>query len=127
MKRLPELIDEERDRKRAEKLERVTREAEAYWNEVAPCGALPVKPFTLADGVELLLYDLRQYQSAVARIFEKEQEQKALLDHKAATGQNAEADRQRWLAYLDITHLVTAALSHGAPVSSTENSDEEGR
>ena len=77
MKRLPELIDEERDRLRAEKLERVTKEAEAYWNEIAPCGAIPVKAFTLADGVELLLYDVRRYQAAVARIFEKEQEQKA--------------------------------------------------
>lgn len=114
-KPLPELIDEERDRQRAEKLERVTRETEAYWNEVAPCGALPVKPFTLADGVELLLYDLRRYQAAMARIFEKESEQKALLDHKAATGQEAEADRQRWLAFLDITHVATAALSYGDP------------
>lgn len=111
MKRLPELIDEERDRLRAEKLARVTQEAESYWNESAPCGALPVKAFTLADGVELLLYDLRRYQAAVGRVFEKEQEQKALLDHKQATGQECEADRQRWLAYLEMTHLVTAALT----------------
>jgi len=110
MKRLPELIDEERDRKQAEKLERVTREAEAYWDEVAPCGALPVKPFTLGDGVELLLYDLRRYQAAVARIFDREQEQKSLLDHKAATGQDAEADRQRWFAYLDVAHIAREAL-----------------
>ena len=60
MKRLPELIDEERDRQLAENMERDTQEAEAYWNETAPCGALPVKPFTLADGIELLLYDLRR-------------------------------------------------------------------
>jgi hypothetical protein len=111
MKRLPQVIDEERDRQLAEKLERVTREAEAYWNETAPCGALPVKAFTLADGIELLLDDLRRYQAAVARIFEKEQEQKALLDHKTATGQEAEGDRQRWLAYLEMTHTITAALS----------------
>jgi hypothetical protein len=111
MKRLPEVVDEERDRQHAAILERVTREAEAHWNETAPCGALPVKPFTLADGVELLLYDLRRYQAAVARIFEKQREQKALLDHKTATGQEAEADRQRWLAYLEMTHAITAALS----------------
>lgn len=111
MKRFPELIDKERDRLQAEKLERVTRETEAYWNEAAPCGALPVKPFTLADGAELLLYDLRRYQAAVARILEKEQDQKSLLDHKAATGQACEADRQRWLAYLEMTHTVTAALT----------------
>jgi hypothetical protein len=110
-KPLPELIDEERDRERAEKLERVTKEAEGYWNEIAPCGALPVKRFTLADGVELLLYDLRRYQAAVAGIFEKEQDQKALLDHKTATGQECEADRQRWLAYLKMTHAITAALA----------------
>jgi hypothetical protein len=47
----------------------------------------------------------------VAGIFEKEQEQKALLDHKAATGQECEADRQRWLAYLEMTHAITAALA----------------
>ncbi len=111
MKRLPELIDEERDRAQAEKLERVTRETEAYWNEVTPYGALPVKPFTLADGVELLLYDLRRYQAAVTRVFEIEKKQEALLDHKTATGQECEADRQRWLAYLEMTHAVTAALS----------------
>ncbi len=58
MKHLPQVIDEERDRERAEKLERVTQEAEPYWNETAPCGALPVKAFTLADGIELPLYDL---------------------------------------------------------------------
>jgi hypothetical protein len=59
MKRLPEVTDEERDRQRAERLERATREVEAYWNETGPCGVLPVKAFTLADGIELLLYDLR--------------------------------------------------------------------
>ena len=69
------------------------------------------KPFTLANGVELLLYDLRRYQGAVDRIFEKERDQKTLLDHKAATGQAAEADRQRWHAYLEMTHIATAALS----------------
>jgi hypothetical protein len=58
-----------------------------------------------------MLYDLRRYQAAVAGIFEKEREQKALLDHKTATGQECEADRQRWLAYLEITHAITAALS----------------
>jgi hypothetical protein len=116
MKRLPELIDQERDRLQAEKLERVTREAENYWNDVAPCGALPGKLFTLADGVELLLYDLRRYQAAVAAIFEREQDQKALLDHKAATGQECETDRQRWLAYLEMTHAITAALQQSESV-----------
>ena len=33
----------------------------------------------------------------VARIFEKECEQKALLDHKTATGQEADAERKRTL------------------------------
>src|ERR1039458_1733243 len=111
MERLPELIDDERDRLRAEKLERMTKEVEAYWDEIMPCGAIPVRPFTLGDGVELLLYDLRRYQAAVAGIFEKEQDQKALLDHKTATGQECEADRQRWLAYLEMTHAITAARS----------------
>lgn len=110
-KPLPEVIDEERHRERAEKLERVTRETEAYWNKVMPSRATPVRPFTLADGVELLLFDLRRYQAAMARTFEKEQEQKELLDHKTATGQEVEADPQRWLAYLDIRHVGTAALN----------------
>ena len=35
----------------------------------------------------LLLYDARRYQAALSRIFEKEREQKALVDHKTATGQ----------------------------------------
>ena len=69
MKRLPQVIDEERDRQRAEKLERVTREAEAYWNESAPRGALPVKAYTVADGIQLLPYDLSRDQAAVAGIF----------------------------------------------------------
>ena len=38
------------------------------------------------DGIELLLYDLRRYQAAVARIFERERDQKALLDHKGQQG-----------------------------------------
>ena len=86
MKRLPQVIDDESDRQRAEKLERVTREVEAYWNEAAPCGALPVKAVTLADGIALVLYDLRRYQAAVARVFEKERDQEALLEQKTATG-----------------------------------------
>ena len=111
MKHLPDVIDEQRDRQRAETLERVTREAERYWHETAPCGALPAKPFTLADGVELLLYDLQRYQAAVARVFEMEKQQEALLDHKTATGQECEADRQRLLAYRKLARAVTAALS----------------
>ena len=47
----------------------------------------------------------------MAAVFEKEREQKALFDHKTATGQGTDADRQRWLAYLDMTHVATAALS----------------
>jgi hypothetical protein len=111
-KPLPKLIDEERDRQRADKLARVTQEAEDYWNATAPYGG---KRFTLADGIELLLYDLRRCQAAVAGIFEKEREQKALLDHKAATGQECEADRQRWFAYLDVAHIAREALSPAAP------------
>jgi hypothetical protein len=71
MKHLPEVIDEERDRLQAEKLERVTRETEAYWNETAPCGALPVKPFTLADGVELLLLRSAPVSGGGGRDFRK--------------------------------------------------------
>jgi hypothetical protein len=36
MKRLPQLMDEERDRQRAKKPALVTKEAEVYWDEVAP-------------------------------------------------------------------------------------------
>lgn len=117
---MPELIDEERDRDRAEKLERVTREIETYWKETAPCGAIPVKPFTLAEGVALLLYDLRRYQAAVARIFEKEQEHKALLDHKTAAGQEVEATRQRWLACRDVMNAVKQSLDAASPSGETD-------
>lgn len=119
MKRLPQLIDEEQNRTRAEKLARVTEETEAYWNEVAPCGALPVKPFALADGIELLLYDLRRYQAAVAAIFEKEEEHKSLLDHKTAAGQEVEAARQRWLACRDILNAVRQSLDAPSPSGQT--------
>lgn len=115
MKHLPQVIDEDRDRQRAEKLGRATREAEAYWNETAPCGALPVKAFTLADGIELLLYDLRRYQAAVARVFEKERDQEALLEHKAATGQEVGAAQQRWLACRDVMNAVRQALDTASP------------
>lgn len=115
MKRLPEVIDEERDRLRAEKLEQVTREVETYWNETAPCGALPVKPFTLGDGIALLLYELRRYQAAVAVIFEKEEEHKALLEHKTAAGQEVEATRQRWLACRDVMNAVRQSLDAPSP------------
>jgi hypothetical protein len=103
--RMPELIEVREQR--WEKLKEVLNAVEAYWTETAPWG----KGFAVENGLELLVYDLRRYQAAVARIFEKEQEQKALLDHKTATGQEAEADRQRWLAYLEMTHAITAALS----------------
>jgi hypothetical protein len=62
----------------------------------------------------LLLYDLRRYQAAVSRVFEMEKEQETLLDHKTATGQECEADRQRWLAYRKLAHAVTEALSVNA-------------
>jgi hypothetical protein len=121
-KPMPEVIDEDRDRRRAEKLNEAMRQAEAYWNETAPWGG---EKFTAERGIGLLLHDLRRMRAAVARIFEKEREQKALVDHKTATGQDAEADRQRWLAYLDVTHAATAALSPGGPHSPSENSGPE--
>ena len=67
------------------------------------------------DGIELLLYDLRRYQAAVARIFERKRDQKALLDHKGAPGQEVEADRQPWLAYLEMTRIAKANALPGWP------------
>lgn len=40
--------------------------------------------FALEKGLELLLYDVRRYRAAVARVFEKERAQEAPLEHKAA-------------------------------------------
>lgn len=83
-------------------------QAKAYWDESAPCGG---ERFTPEKGMALLLYDARRYQAALSRIFEKEREQKALIDHKTATGQEVtESDRQRWFAYLDVAHIAGAAL-----------------
>lgn len=117
-KPMPEVIDEDRDRRRAQSLNEVMRQAEAYWHETAPYGG---EKFTAERGIGLLLHDLRRYQSLVARLFEKERERKALLDHKTATGQDAEAVRQRWLAYLEASQIVREVLSAAPP---SQNSSE---
>ena len=107
--RMPELT-EVRER-RGEKLKEVLQAVEAYWTETASCG----EGFTLENGLELLLYDLRRYQAAVSRVFEKESDQEALLEHKAATGQEVEAAQQRWLACRDLTNAVRQALDTASP------------
>src|SRR5579864_5438384 len=112
-KRLPELIDEKLDRERSEKLNEVMKQTEAYWNETAPYGG---RRFRAEKGIELLLYDARRFSQGLARIIQKADEQKALMDHKATTGQEVtEADRQRWFAYLDVAHMAQEALSHNPP------------
>ena len=114
-KPLPKLIKEhEADEKRnADTL----KQAEEYWNAIAPYGA-PV--FDIGRGMELLLYDAQRFAKGLSRIVQKADEQKALMDHKAATGQEVtEADRQRWFAYLDIAHIAREVLSPNPPAENS--------
>ena len=110
---MPELI-EVRERRR-ERLKNVLKAVEAYWTETAPCG----EGFALEKGLELLLYDLRRSQAAVARVFEKERDHEALLEHKTATGQGVEAAQQRWLACRDVMNAVRQALDTAPPSGET--------
>jgi hypothetical protein len=107
-KPLPKLIEQhEADEKRiAETLKQV----EAYWNETAPYGG---PQFDAGRGAELLLYDVKRFAAGLARIMQKADDQKALMDHKKATGQEVtESDRQRWFAYLDAAHIAAEVLGH---------------
>jgi hypothetical protein len=116
-KPLPKSIEQhEADEKRiAETLKQV----EAYWNETAPCGG---PQFDAGRGMELLLYDVKRFAAGLSRIAQKADEQKALIDHRTAIGEEVtEADRQRWFAYLDVAHIAMEALSQGEPVSPPEN------
>lgn len=111
-KPMPELIDDRR--KRAEKLNEVMKQAETYWNRSAPYGA---PQFDAGRGMELLLYDVGRFAAGLGRIVQKAEEQKALMDHRTATGQEVtEGDRQRWFAYLDVAHMAREALT-GKPDS----------
>lgn len=107
--RMPELI-EVRER-RAQKLNEVLKAVEAYWTATAPCG----EAFALEKGLDLLLYDLRRYQAALATIFEKERDHEALLKHQLTTRQDIEAAQQRWLACRDVTNAVRQVLDAGSP------------
>lgn len=96
-------------------------QAEAYWNETAPYGG---ERFTPERGMALLLFDARRFAAGLSRLVQKADEQKALMDHRAASGQEvADADRQRWFAYLDVAHIAAAALSRGGPAAPLENSE----
>ena len=112
-KPLPKLIEQhEADEKRiAETLKQV----EAYWNAIAPYGA---PAFDAGRGMELLLFDARRYGEALSRIVAKAEEQEALIKHREASGQDVtETDRQRWFAYLDVSHIARQALSPDPPSS----------
>lgn len=59
----------------------------------------------------LLLHNVKRYEAALVRIAGKEEEQKALMDHREKTGQEvSESDRQRWYAWLKTAHIARAAL-----------------
>ena len=101
------------------------KQVEAYWNETAPYGG---PEFDAGRGMELLLYDARRFAAVLTRITRKADEQKALIEHRTAIGEEVtEADRQRWFAYLDVAHIAMEALSPGGPAASSENSDHERR
>ncbi len=121
-RQLPELI-EERDRRR-EKLKALLKEVEAYWNGIAPYGA----GFTAESGIGLLLHDAKRFAEGLVRVVQKADDQKALMDHKATSGQEVtEGDRQRWFAYLDAAHSAQEALSPAAPAERSENSGPGGQ
>jgi hypothetical protein len=115
-KPLPKTIEQhEADEKR---IADTLKQVEAYWNASAPYGG-PV--FDAGRGMELLLYDVRRFAAVLSRIVQKADEQKTLMDHRAASGQEVtEADRQRWFAYLDVAHTAREALSYDAPAPPTE-------
>jgi hypothetical protein len=117
-KPLPKLIEQhEADEKR---IADTLKQVEAYWNETAPYGG---PQFDAGRGMDLLLYEVRRYSAALGRIAGKADEQKALMDHKTATGQEVTAaDEQRWFAYLDVAHVAEEALSPNPP---SENSEPE--
>lgn len=119
-KPLPKLIEQhEADEKR---IAGTLKQVEEYWNEIAPCGG---PQFDAGRGMELLLYDAKRFAAGLARIVQKADEQKALMDHRTATGQEvSETDRQRWFAYLDVAHIASEALSPGGPAAPSENSDQ---
>lgn len=109
-KPLPKLIEQhEADEKR---IADTVKQVEAYWHETAPYGG---PQFDAGRGMELLLYDARRFAAGLVRIAQKADEQKALMDHKTATGQEVtESDRQRWFAYLDAAHIASEALGHSS-------------
>jgi hypothetical protein len=116
-KPLPKTIEvHEADEKR---ITETLKHVEEYWNETAPYGG---PQFDAGRGMELLLYDTKRYSEALTRIAAKADEQKTLIEHRTAVGEEVtEADRQRWFAYLDVAHMARAALSYGAPSPPTEN------
>ena len=86
--------------------------------KTAPCGG---PQFDAGRGMELLLHDARRFAAGLSRVMQKADEQKALMDHRTAIGEEVtEADRQRWFAYLDVAHTACEALSPAAP-SETSN------
>jgi hypothetical protein len=109
-KPLPKLIEQhEADEKR---IADTSKQVEAYWNETAPYGG---PRFDAGRGAELLLYDVKRFAAGLARIMQKADEQKALMDYKTASGQEVtESDRQRWFAYLDAAHIASEALGYAS-------------
>lgn len=74
---------------------------------------LPVKAFTLADGIELLLYDLRRYQAAVARVFEMEKEQRGCCSiTRQQRGRNAKLTGN---TFNTTSNPVPSLCGHAAP------------
>lgn len=109
-KPLPKLIEQQEAVEK--RIADTSKQVEAYWNETAPYGG---PQFDAGRGMELLLFDARRFAAGLVRIVQKADDQKALMDHKTASGQEVtESDRQRWFAYLDAAHIANEALGRAS-------------
>jgi hypothetical protein len=94
------------------------REIEDYWKGAAPAD----QAFDPRRGVALLLHTVKRYEAALHDLAGRADEQEKLIKHRQETGQEVtESERQRWFAYLDISHIATSALDHSSPAAALDN------
>lgn len=94
---------------------------EAWWNENAPSG----QRLDPEKASVLLLHKVKEYEAALLLIAGKAEEQQALMEHRAKTGQDVtESDRQRFFAWLKTAHIAAEALSRPALVTALKDLEE---
>jgi hypothetical protein len=97
---------------------------EAWWTENAP----PGERFDAEKASVLLLHKVREYEAALLRIAGKPEEQQALMEHRAKTGQEVtESDRQRLFAWLKTAHIAAGALARPALVTALKDLEGQQR